>query len=39
MQQPKNFGYGEKFRVAIFKSGISGYNKILAADIDDERLI
>ena len=32
MQQLKNSGYGEKFRAEILKSGIAGYNKILAAD-------
>ena len=32
MQQLKNSGYGEKFRAEIIKSGILGYNKILAAD-------
>ena len=39
MQQLKNSGYDEKFRAEILKSGISGYNKILAADKAGERPI
>jgi hypothetical protein len=39
MQLLKNSGHGEKFRADILKSGIAGYNKILAADKVGEKPI
>ena len=39
MQLLKNSGYNENFRRTIQESGISGYNKILAADIAGTRPI
>ena len=37
MQLLKNLGNSEKFRAEILRSGIAGYNKILAADKAGER--
>ena len=37
MQILKNSGYDTKFRIEVLKSGLSGYNKILDADLSGER--
>ena len=37
MQLLKNLGYSEQFRAEILRTGIAGYNKILAADKAGER--
>ena len=39
MQQLKNSGYNKNFKRNILELGISGYNKILAADRAGERPI